>query len=48
MPRLESNLRPVAKQYYHRNGPSELTLTGSLKGWTVLDRLKDIEAPTLV
>ena len=37
-----------AKQNYDRNGPSELTLTGSLKGWTVLDRLQDIEAPTLV
>ena len=31
-----------------RQGPSELTTTGTLKDWTVIDRLKNIEVPILV
>lgn len=31
-----------------RNGPSEFTVTGTLKGWSIVERLPRITAPTLV
>ena len=31
-----------------RNGPSEITITGNLKDWSIIERLPHIEAPTLV
>ena len=31
-----------------RQGPSEFTITGSLKNWSILDRLHVIDTPTLV
>jgi pimeloyl-ACP methyl ester carboxylesterase len=31
-----------------RWGPSEVTLVGSLQGWTVVDKLKHIQVPVLV
>ena len=34
--------------YHHMNGPTEFTVVGTLKDWSVLDRLGEIEAPTLV
>jgi proline-specific peptidase len=30
------------------NGPSEFTVVGTLKNWSVMDRLGEIEKPTLV
>lgn len=34
--------------YYTMNGPSEFTVTGSLKDWDVMDRLGEIRIPTLL
>ena len=34
--------------YFTMNGPSEFTVIGSLKEWTVIDRLGTIDVPTLV
>jgi proline-specific peptidase len=34
--------------YYAMNGPSEFTITGSLRDWDVMDRLGEIEIPTLL
>ena len=34
--------------YSVMNGPSEFTVTGSLKDYSVIDHLEDIEVPTLV
>jgi proline-specific peptidase len=34
--------------YYAMNGPSEFTVTGSLKDWDVMDRLGQIKVPTLL
>ncbi|RDA92923.1 hypothetical protein CP533_3875 [Ophiocordyceps camponoti-saundersi (nom. inval.)] len=31
-----------------RNGPSELTITGTLRNWTVIPKLQDIKVPTLL
>jgi len=50
-PEVEAALRWLTGDttvYATMNGPSELTLTGSLTGWTVMDRLKNIEVPTLI
>ena len=32
---------------HHRNGPSEFTVIGTLKEWSIIDRLPHIEAATL-
>jgi L-proline amide hydrolase len=34
--------------YHTMNGPSEFYVVGSLKGWSVIDRLHQINVPTLV
>jgi L-proline amide hydrolase len=34
--------------YHYMNGPSEFYVTGSLKSWSIIDRLKEISAPTLI
>jgi proline-specific peptidase len=34
--------------YNTMNGPSEFTVTGTLKTWDIMDRLGEIEVPTLV
>lgn len=34
--------------YHTMNGPSEFHVVGSLKSWTVIDRLPQIEVPTLL
>ena len=34
--------------YHAMNGPSEFYVTGTLKDWSVVDRLADIAVPTLV
>jgi proline-specific peptidase len=34
--------------YHTMNGPSEFTVTGTLKDWDVMDRLGEITVPTLV
>jgi L-proline amide hydrolase len=34
--------------YHTMNGPSEFTVTGSLKNWSIVDRLAGITSPTLV
>ena len=31
-----------------RNGPSEFTITGTLKTWSIIDRIPLIKVPTLV
>ena len=32
----------------HRNGPNEFHITGSLKTWSIIDRLHNIQATTLL
>ena len=34
--------------YGHMNGPNEFHVTGTMKDWTIVDRLHLVEAPTLV
>jgi proline-specific peptidase len=34
--------------YNHMNGPSEFTVTGTLKTWDIMDRLGEIEVPALL
>ena len=34
--------------YHTMNGPSEFHVLGSLKNWSIIDRLHLIEAPTLL
>jgi proline-specific peptidase len=34
--------------YFAMNGPSEFTITGTMKDWDVMDRLGEIEVPTLL
>ena len=34
--------------YHHMNGPTEFTVVGTLREWSVMDRLGEIDAPTLV
>ena len=34
--------------YHTMNGPSEFHVIGSLRNWTIIDRLKSIEVPTLL
>ncbi len=34
--------------YHHMNGPSEFTVTGTLKDWDVTERLSEIDVPTLL
>jgi proline-specific peptidase len=34
--------------YNHMNGPSEFTVTGTLKTWDIMDRLSEIQARTLL
>ena len=34
--------------YNHMNGPSEFTVTGTLKTWDIMDRLGEIEMPALL
>ena len=32
----------------YRNGPSETYITGTIKDWTVEERLKDVQVPVLL
>ena len=34
--------------YTTMNGPSEFTVTGTLKTWDIMDRLPEIQVPTLL
>jgi proline-specific peptidase len=46
---LERSFAGVGHVVYHTmNGPSEFTVTGTLKDWDVMDRLGDIKVPTLL
>lgn len=46
---LERSFADVGIDVYHQmNGPSEFTVTGSLKDWDVTDQLDQIRVPTLL
>jgi proline iminopeptidase len=46
---LERSFAELGHQVYlTMNGPSEFTITGSMKNWDVMDRLHEIEVPTLL
>lgn len=46
---VERAFRDAGYQVYnYMNGPSEFTVVGTLKDWSVLDRLGEIDKPTLV
>jgi proline iminopeptidase len=34
--------------YHHMNGPSEFTVTGTLRDWDVTERLSEVDVPTLL
>jgi proline iminopeptidase len=46
---LERSFAESGANVYHiMNGPSEFSVTGSLKDWDVMDRLEEITTPTLI
>ncbi|MCM6775299.1 proline iminopeptidase-family hydrolase [Nocardia sp. CDC159] len=46
---LERSFAGLGEQVYHTmNGPSEFTVTGTLKDWDVTERLGEITVPTLL
>jgi proline iminopeptidase len=46
---LERAFRDAGYQVYgYMNGPSEFTVVGTLKDWSLMDRLGEIDKPTLV
>ena len=46
---LERSFAEAGYQVYHAmNGPSEFSVTGTLKTWDIMDRLGEIEVPTLL
>jgi proline-specific peptidase len=46
---LERSFAEAGYQVYNTmNGPSEFTVTGTLKTWDIMDRLAEIEVPTLL
>lgn len=46
---VERAFRDAGYQVYtYMNGPSEFTVVGTLKDWSVMDRLGEIDKPTLV
>ena len=46
---LERSFAEAGYQVYHTmNGPSEFTVTGTLKTWDIMDRLGEIEVPALL
>jgi proline-specific peptidase len=48
-PGLERSFAEAGYPVYNTmNGPSEFTVTGSLKTWDIMDRLAEIEPPTLL
>lgn len=48
MARLNYKVTQTNPAALQRNGPSEITVTGTLRGWSIIDRLHMIQAPTLV
>jgi proline-specific peptidase len=48
-PGLERSFAEAGYSVYNTmNGPSEFTVTGTLKSWDIMDRLGEIEIPTLL
>ena len=48
-PGLERSFAQAGYEVYHTmNGPSEFTVTGTLKTWDIMDRLPEIAVPALV
>ena len=48
-PGLERSFAEAGNDVYHTmNGPTEFTVTGTLKTWDVMDRLGEITVPTLL
>jgi proline-specific peptidase len=48
-PGLERSFAEAGYEVYHTmNGPSEFTVTGTLKAWDIMDRLPEIAVPTLL
>jgi pimeloyl-ACP methyl ester carboxylesterase len=46
---LERSFAEAGYQVYNTmNGPSEFTVTGTLKTWDIMDRLPEIRIPTLL
>ena len=43
-----AKLRKNSEVYHVMNGPSEFYVTGTLKSWTIVDRLGEITLPTLI
>ena len=50
-PELEASFAAMAEDptvYHTMNGPSEFHVIGSIRNWTIIDRLDRIRAPTLL
>ncbi|KAF1989955.1 proline-specific peptidase [Aulographum hederae CBS 113979] len=46
--RMMEGLKEDSTVYHTMNGPSEFHVVGSLKDWSIKDRLKEIDVPTLL
>ena len=44
----EAQMEAEPTVYHTMNGPNEFHVVGTLRDWTIVDRLPDISAPTLV
>ena len=44
----EAQMEAEPTVYHTMNGPNEFHVVGSLRDWTIIDRLPDIQVPTLV
>ncbi|MCG7597220.1 proline iminopeptidase-family hydrolase [Mycobacterium sp. PSTR-4-N] len=44
----EAQMEAEPTVYHTMNGPNEFHVVGTLRDWSIIDRLPDIEAPTLV
>jgi L-proline amide hydrolase len=45
---VQRSLDQLSEVYFTMNGPSEFHVTGTLREWSVVDRLHEIRVPTLV
>ena len=46
--RTFEKLTQAPEVYYTMNGPSEFHVTGTLRNWNIVNRLKEIHVPTLL
>jgi L-proline amide hydrolase len=45
---VQQSFAQIGEVYWTMNGPSEFHIVGTIKDWSVVDRLGEIDVPTLV